>query len=169
MSRRNSSRFFFIVCIALVAAACGGDDAGPTEPTPVEPPAPPAVTLTGTWSGRAEGAIVTGDAMATLTQTGSDVSGDWSMQMPAALVLLGAPAELDLEGPVSGTVTDMTAELSFGFLEIEAFAQYVDTSECAIDVSVSSFDATMLEATWATNAGCPPPFVDMGMLTFTRQ
>ena len=168
MPRSNSTCFLFIFCIALVAAACGGDDDGPTEPTPVEPPPPPAVTLTGTWSGRAEGAFVTGDAMATLTQTGSDVTGDWSMQMPAALVAFGAPAELDLEGPVSGTVTDMTAELSFGFLEIEAFAQYVDTSECAIDVSVSSFDATMLEATWATNAMCQPPVVDEGTLSFTR-
>lgn len=164
MSRSNISHFLFVFCIALVAAACGDD--GPTEPTPVEPP---PVTLTGTWSGRAEGGFVTGDAMATLTQTGSDVTGDWSMQMPAALVAFGAPAELDLEGPVSGTVTDMTAELSFGFLEIEAFAQYVDTSECAIDVSVSSFDATMLEATWATNAMCQPPVVDEGTLSFTRQ
>ena len=167
MSRSNSSRFLFILCIALVAAACGGDD-GPTEPTPVEPP-PPPVTLTGTWSGRAEGGFVTGEAMATLTQTGSDVTGDWSMQMPAALVALGAPAELDLEGPVSGMVTGMTAELSFGFVEIEAFAEYVDTSECAIDVSVSSFDATMLEATWATNAMCEPPVVDEGTLSFTRE
>jgi hypothetical protein len=166
MSRSNSSRFLFILCIALVAAACGDD--GPTEPTPVEPP-PPPVTLTGTWSGRAEGGFVTGEAMATLTQTGSDVTGDWSMQMPAALVALGAPAELDLEGPVSGTATGMTAELSFGFVEIEAFAEYVDTSECAIDVSVSSFDATMLEATWATNALCQPPVVDEGTLSFTRE
>ena len=100
----------------MLAAACGGDD-GPTAPTTGPEPEPEPITLTGSWSGRVEGTFVTGDASAELTQDGADVTGDWSMQMPAALVALGAPAEIELEGPVTGTVTDMTAALSFGFLE----------------------------------------------------
>lgn len=130
-------------------------------------PEPEPITLTGSWSGRVEGVLVTGEAMATLTQDGANVTGDWSMQMPAALVAVGAPAEIDLEGPVTGTAADMTAELSFGFLE--AFAVYFGSADCAIDVSITSFDQTTMEATWTTNDMCQPPANDMGTLTFTRQ
>ena len=164
MLKSNSARVAVILCFALVAAACGDDDS-PAAPTTPEPE-PEPITLTGSWSGRVEGIFVNGEASAMLTQDGSDVTGDWSMQMPAALIALGAPAEIDLEGPVTGTVTDMTAALSFGFLE--AFAAYFGSTECAIDVSVTSFDQTMLEATWETNASCQPPVVDMGTLSFTR-
>lgn len=167
MSRSNSSRFLFIFCIALVAAACGGDD-GPTAPTTTEPePEPEPILLTGSWSGRVEGVLVTGEASATLSQDGADVTGDWSMQMPAALVAVGAPADVDLAGPVTGTAAGTTAELSFGFLD--AFAAYFGSSDCAIDVTVTSFDATTMEATWATNAMCQPPANDEGTLSFTRQ
>ena len=163
MLKSNSARVAVILCFALVAAACGDDDS-PAAPTTPEPE-PEPITLTGSWSGRVEGIFVKGEASAMLTQDGSDVTGDWSMQMPAALIALGAP-EIDLEGPVTGTVTDMTAALSFGFLE--AFAAYFGSTECAIDVSVTSFDQTMLEATWETNASCQPPVVDEGTLSFTR-
>ena len=164
MLKSNSARVAVILCFALVAAACGDDDS-PAAPTTPEPE-PEPITLTGSWSGRVEGIFVNGEASAMLMQDGSDVTGDWSMSMPAALIALGAPAEIDLEGPVTGTVTDMTAALSFGFLE--AFAAYFGSTECAIDVSVTSFDQTMLEATWETNASCQPPVVDMGTLSFTR-
>ncbi len=163
MLKSKRSWWAIFLCVGLLAVACS--DEGPTEPTPVEPPAPAPITLTGTWSGRVEGAFVTGEAMAELTQDGTNVTGDWSMQMPAALVALDAPAEIDLEGPVTGTAADMTAELSFGFFE--AFVPYFGT-ECAIDVTVSMFDETMMEATWATNDMCQPPVVDMGTLMFTR-
>ena len=166
MLKSNPARWAIILCFALLAAGCGDDDS-PTAPTTVEPePEPEPITLTGTWSGRVEGNLVTGEAMAMLTQDGANVTGDWSMQMPAALVLVGAPAEVDLEGPVTGTVTDMTAALSFGFLE--AFTPYFGSPDCGIDVSVTSFDATTMEATWTTNDSCQPPVVDMGMLTFMR-
>ena len=164
MLKSNSARWAICVCFALLAAACGGDDS-PAAPTTPEPE-PEPVTLAGTWSGRVEGTFVTGEASAELTQDGANVGGNWSMQMPAALVAFGAPAEIELEGPVTGTVTDMTAALSFGFLE--AFAPYFGDPACGIDVSVTSFDATMLEATWETNASCQPPVVDEGTLTFTR-
>ena len=166
MLKSNRGRLAVAICFALLAAGCGDDDS-PTAPTNVEPePEPEPITLTGTWSGRVEGNLVIGDAMAMLTQDGANVTGDWSMQMPAALVAVGAPAEVDLEGPVTGTVTDMTAALSFGFLE--AFAAYFGSSECAIDVTVTSFDQTMMTADWMTNASCQPPAVDMGTLTFMR-
>ena len=165
MLKRNRARWAFILCFALLAAGCGDDDA-PAAPTTDPEPEPEPITLTGMWSGRVEGTFVTGDANAELTQDGANVTGGWSMQMPAALVALGAPTELDLEGPVTGTVTDMTAALSFGFLE--AFTPYFGNPDCAIDVSVSSFDETTMEADWTTNESCQPPVVDMGTLSFTR-
>lgn len=163
MLKSNRARWAILVCVALLAAACGGDDS-PTAPT--TEPEPEPITLTGSWSGRVEGTLVIGEANAELTQDGANVTGDWSMQMPAVLVAFGAPAEVDLEGPVTGTVTDMTAALSFGFLEV--FTPYFGDPACAIDVSVTSFDATMLEATWETNISCMDPVVDMGTLSFTR-
>ena len=165
MVKSNSARVAVILCFALVAAACGDDDS-PAAPTTPEPE-PEPITLTGSWSGRVEGAFVTGEAGAELTQDGANVTGDWSMQMPAALVAFGAPAEVDLEGPVTGTVSGMTAALSFGFLD--AFATYFGSTECAIEVSVTSFDETTMEATWMTNDQCQPPAVDEGRLSFMRQ
>ena len=79
----------------------------------------------------------------------------------------GAPADLDLAGPVSGTVTDTTAALSFGLLD--ELALLVGSVECAVDVSVTSFDETTMEATWETNEACQMPFVDQGTLSFMRQ
>ncbi len=164
MLKSNPARWAIILCFALLAAGCGDDDS-PTAPTTVEPdPEPEPITLTGTWSGRVEGTIVTGDASSELTQDGTGVTGTWSMQMPATLVALGAPAEAELAGSVTGTAMDMTAELAFS---LDGFPQYFPEG-CGIDVSVTSFDATTMEATWATNDMCQPPAVDMGMLTFTR-
>ena len=166
MLKSNRGRLAVAICFALLAAGCGDDDS-PTAPTNVEPePEPEPITLTGTWSGMVDGVLVDGDATAMLTQDGSAVSGEWSMPMPAPLVLAGAPADVDLAGPVTGMVTDMTAELSFGFLA--AFAPYFGNTECAIDVTVTSFDETTMEGTWETNASCEGNVNDMGTLTFTR-
>ena len=158
-----------ILCVfafTLLAAACGNDS--PTAPTPATAPAPEPepVTLTGTWSGAFAGALVAGDGQAQLTQDGTSVTGDWSAPMPAALVALGAPANIDLAGPVTGTVTGTTAELSFGFLA--AFATYFGNADCALAVSVTSFTETTMEATWRTNDSCQAPAVDQGTLTFMR-
>jgi hypothetical protein len=162
MMKSNRARWAIVLCFALLAAGCGDDDT-PTAPTTTEPD-PEPITLIGTWSGRVEGNVVTGDAMAMLTQDGANVTGDWSMQMPATLVALGAPAEAELAGSVTGTAMDMSAELSFS---LDGFPQYFPEG-CGIDVSVTSFDATTMEATWATNGSCVPPAVDMGTLTFMR-
>ena len=165
-NRRAGAALVF--CFALAAAACGGDDspAAPTAPTP-DPEPVVMSTLTGTWTGPVDGDLVDGDARAELTQTGTNVTGDWSMPMPAALVAFGAPANIDLEGPVTGTVDGTTAELSFGFLP--TFANYFGSTECAIAVTVTSFSQTTMEATWTTNESCQAPAVDRGTLTFTRQ
>ena len=128
---------------------------------------PAGSALTGTWNGRLEGAFfISGEGWAMLIQDGVTVTGHWSMRMPAALVALGAPPSVDLAGPVTGTSTGTTAELSFGFLE--AFAAYFGSTECAIQVSVTSYNETTMEAIWATNASCQPPINDEGTLTFMR-
>lgn len=163
MLRSNSSRVLFTFCIALVAAACGGDDAGPTEPTPVEPPAP--VTLTGTWTGSFEGALISGDDLRVeLTQEGTMVTGSWTATVRLPPVP-GAPPEVPLGGGVNGTAAETTAELSF---LLEGFPDYFPEG-CAIDASVTSFGEATLEATWETNTICQPPAVDSGTLTLTRQ
>ena len=159
MLKSNSARWAIILCFALMAAGCG-DDSGPTAPTVVAP-------LTGIWSGSVVGVFVIGDARAELTQDGTTVAGNWSMPMPLVLIAAGAPADLALAGPVSGTVTDTTAALSFGLLD--ALALLVGSVECAVDVSVTSFDETTMEATWKTNEACQMPFVDQGTLSFMRQ
>ena len=88
--------------------------------------------------------------------------------MPTILVGFGAPADVNLSGPVTGTVTGTTAELSFGFLDIEVFRQYF-AEGCALSLTISSFTATTMEGTWATNMSCQPPVIDNGTLTLTRQ
>lgn len=163
-NRRAGAAIVF--CFALAAAACGGDDS-PAAPSTPTPDPEPVVTLTGTWTGPVDGVLVDGDARAELTQTGTNVTGDWSMPMPAALVLVGAPADVPLTGPVTGTVSGTTAALTFGFLA--AYADYFGSADCAITVTVTSFSQTMMEATWTTNESCQAPAVDEGTLTFTRQ
>lgn len=165
--KNNSIRAAILVCFALAPAACGDDDSSPAAPTAPTTPAPDPVTLTGTWSGPVDGVLVDGDARAELTQTGTSATGDWSMPMPAALVAFGLPADDDLEGPVTGTVTGTTAELSFGFAA--EVASRFGNAECAIAVTVTSFSQTTLEGTWTTNESCQAPAVDQGTLTFTRQ
>ncbi len=161
MSRSNSSRVLFILWIALVAAACGGDDSGPTEPTPVEPV---AVTLTGTWTGSFEGALISGDDLRVeLTQEGTMVTGSWTATVRLPPVP-GAPPEIPLGGGVTGTAADTTAELSF---LLEGFPDYFPEG-CAIDASVTSFDEATAEATWETNTTCQPPAVDEGTLSLAR-
>ena len=162
MMTSNNFRLAIVLCCILLAAAC--QSASPTAPTE---PEPEPVTLTGTWAGTFQGALIRGDGSAQLTQTDTAVTGDWSAPMPQALIALGAPANIMLAGPVTGTVTGASAELSFGF--IEAFAAYFGNTECALSVSVSSFTATTMSATWTTNTSCQPPAVDQGTLEFTRQ
>ena len=167
MIKSNDFRLALVLCGALLAGAC--QSASPTAPTEPEPE-PEPVTLTGTWSGSATGTLIVSDAVtSTLTQTDTTVTGDWSMPMPAILVGLGAPAEVNLSGPVTGTATGTTADLSFGFRDdVEVFRQYFAPG-CALSVTVTSFTATTLEGTWMTNTSCVPPVTDNGTLTLTRQ
>ena len=147
MMKSNDLRLAIVLCGIVLTAAC--QSASPTAPTEPEPE-PEPITLTGAWSGSAAGAFITSDAVtATLTQTDAAVTGDWSMPMPPALVVFGAPAEVDLSGPVTGTATGTTAELSFGFRDdVEVFRQYFAPG-CALAVTVTSFTATTLEGTWS--------------------
>lgn len=161
MFRSNRLGLVAVLGLALVAMACGDEEVAPTAPTPM-----PDVTLTGAWTGAFTGTFVSGDGQAMLMQDGSTVTGEWSAPMPQALVLLGAPANVDLAGPVTGSVSGTTAMLEFGFLEV--FAPYFGSPDCGLDVDVSSFDQTSLEATWNTNDSCMPPIVDMGTISFTR-
>lgn len=164
MLKNECARWAVVLCLAPLTASCG-DDITPAGPTPV--PEPDPMTLTGTWSGMVDGAFVDGNATTTLTQDGTNVTGNWAMPMPAALVALNYPADVSLAGPVSGTVTGMAAELSFGFLPI--FVPYLGSADCVLVVSVTSFNETTLEAEWRTHESCQPPIVDQGTLTFMRQ
>ena len=164
MIKSNDLRLTLALCGILLTAAC--ESASPTAPTE---PEPEAITLTGTWMGLATGNFIASDAVtATLTQTDAAVSGDWSTPMPATLVAFGAPDNVNLSGPVTGTVTDTTADLSFAFADIEVFRQYF-AEGCELAVTVTSFTATAMEATWMTNASCQPPVIDNGTLSLTRQ
>ena len=167
MTKSSNFRPASVLCAIVLTAAC--QSASPTAPTE---PEPQPVTLTGAWSGSAAGAFITSDAVtATLTQTDAAVTGDWSMPMPPALVVFGAPAEIDLSGPVTGTATDTTAELSFGFRDdVEVFRQYFAPG-CALAVTVTSFTETTLEATWAPNTSCTGSVATEpgGTMTLTRQ
>ena len=166
MTRSNDLRLAIVLCGIVLTAAC--QSASPTAPTE---PEPEPVTLTGSWSGSAEGVIISSDAVtATLTQTDAAVTGDWSMPMPAILVGFGAPAEIDLSGPVTGTATDTTADLSFGFRDdVEVFRQYFAPG-CALAVTVTSFTATTLEGTWRPNDSCTGSVATEtgGPMTLTR-
>ena len=156
MTKSASFRLAVVLGGIVAAAACQS----PTEPTESD------VTLTGAWSGAFTGNLLRSDAVtANLTHTDVGVTGTWSMPMPATLVAFGAPAGLELSGPVAGTVTGTTAELEFLF---EGFRQYF-AEGCAVALSVASFDATMLEGSWTTNASCQPPVEDSGTMTMTRR
>lgn len=161
MTKSVPARMPGILCImmaaACVTAACGDSPAGPSGGT----------TLTGSWAGSFTGNVVEGDASATFTQDDAQVTGDWTAPMPAPLVALGAPAAVPLAGPVMGTADGTTAELEFAF--IEAFHPYFGGADCALAVSVSSFSATTLTATWEMNASCPDELFDSGTLTLMRQ
>ena len=167
MIKSNHFRLAIVLCGSLLAAAC--QSASPTAPTEPEPE-PEPVTLQGMWSGSADGNFIASDSVtANLTQTDGAVSGEWRTPMPATLVAFGAPANVDLYGPVTGTATGTTADLSFAFTdEVEVFRQYF-AEGCALSVTVTEFTATSMNATWMTNASCQPPVVDSGSLTMTRQ
>ena len=167
MMKSDNTRTAIILCSILLAAACEG--VSPTAPTTSNPdPEAEPVTLTGNWMGSFVGLLISTDAArANLTQTGTTVTGDWSTPMPATLVAFGAPADLDISGPVTGTVTGTAAELTFGFLDNEVFRQFF-AEGCALSVSVSAFTATTMEGTWMTNASCLFPAVDSGTMMLTR-
>ena len=125
-------------------------------------PEPEPVTITGNWHGTFEGALVAGEAHVNLEQTGMDVTGDWSAPMPEPLVALGAPAGIELAGPVEGTVDGSTADLEFAFLEV--FHPYFGGPDCGLHVHVESFTEDDLEATWHTEDACPENVSDEGTL-----
>ena len=155
-----------IMCLGLLAIACDGGSTAPSAPSHDHQDDPQSVTLAGVWSGRIEGALFVGDARAELTQNGAIVSGDWSVPMPGPLVALDAPADIELGGLVTGTAAQATAELTFGFRD--ALAVYFGSAQCALDVNVSTFNETRIEATWVTNDSCQPPAIDEGGLALTR-
>ena len=165
MFKSNRALWAVIFCFALLgAAACGDDDPAPAAPTPTpEPePEPEPVSIAGDWHGSFEGGLVSGEAHLHLEQTGMDVTGEWDAPMPEPLVALGAPADIELAGPVTGTVEGSTADLEFAFLE--AFHLYFGGPDCALDVHVTSFGEDDLEAEWHTTDACPENVSDEGTL-----
>ena len=163
MSKSNGILRVVPLCFALLAAACG-DDASPTAPTATAP------RLTGTWSGSFQGQVISSQRFSTTLEQGdgshgerTNVDGTWSATVRLPPVP-GAPAEVELGGPVRGDATGGAAELTF---EIEGFPEYFPEG-CGIAADVT-FDATTMNATWETNDMCQPPAVDEGTLTMMRQ
>ena len=166
MLKSNRAIWAVILCFALLGVGCGDDDdTSPMAPTPVEPPAPEPepepVSIAGDWHGSFEGMLIDGEAHLHLEQTGMDVTGEWDAPMPAALVALGAPADVLLSGPVEGTVDGSTADLEFEFAA--AFHAYLG-EDCGLHVEVEMFSEDDLEATWHTEDTCPAHVVDEGTL-----
>lgn len=89
-------RRFAIVALTLLAA-CGG---GSTSPSPA-----PSLNLSGTWTGSwqfvASGATIVDTVTATLTQTGSTVSGTWTSESGAT----GQITNLAAQASASGSLT----------------------------------------------------------------
>jgi len=161
MFKSNLAKWAVILCFALLGAGCGGDDS-PTAPTPTTPepePEPEPVTITGDWHGEFEGNLVAGEAFAMLEQNGMDVTGEWSAPMPAALMAVSGRDD-ELQGPVTGTVMDSTAELEFAFLAV--FHPFVGP-DCHLHVDVEMFTEDELEGTWHTE-DCLEHVVDEGTL-----
>ena len=162
MRKKNTVARVVTLSLALLAAACG-DGSGPTEPTD-------AVRLTGSWAGSFEGQVISSRRVGAELEQGAgthgertNVSGTWSATVRLPPVP-GAPAEVELGGAVRGEATGGTAELTFG---IDGFREYFPEG-CALLVSVSSFDATTLNATWRTSDECRAPAVDAGTMTLMR-
>ena len=170
MLKSNRAIWAVILCFALLGVGCGDDDdTSPTAPTPVEPtapdPEPEPVSIAGEWHGSFEGMLIDGEAFMTLEQSGMDVTGDWSAPMPAALVALGAPAEVPLSGPVEGTVEGSGGDLELGFAE--AFHAYLG-EDCGLHLDVEEFSDDDLEGTWHTEDTCPAHVVDEGTLDMQK-
>ena len=90
-----------------------------------------------------------------------DVTGEWSAPMPAALMAVSGRDD-ELQGPVTGTVMDSTAELEFAFLAV--FHEYRRATNAASTSTSKSFTEDDLEGTWHTEETCPPHVVDEGTL-----
>ena len=160
--KHSSVRLVVVLCFALVTAACGDDDSGPTAPTLMP------VTLTGPWAGTFGGNLVSGNGQMMLTQEGTNVTGAWSAPMPELLLANGAPPGVDLAGPITGTVAGTTATLALRVLEVFVLL-LGGATECGLDVNITSFNETSMEGSYTTNDSCPPPINDQGTLTFMRQ
>ena len=86
-----------IAVALMLVTACGG---GSTSPSPT-----PALNLAGTWTGSwqfvTSGATIVETVTATLTQTGSTVSGTWTSESGAT----GQISNLAAQASVSGSLT----------------------------------------------------------------
>ena len=160
MFKSNRAIWALVLCFALLGAGCGDDDA-PAAPTPPTVEPEPMVSIAGDWHGSFEGDLIDGEAFMTLEQSGMDVTGDWSAPMPAALVALGAPDNVDLSGPVEGTVEGSSGDLELGF--DAAFHAYLG-EDCGLHLHVEEYSDDDLEGEWHTEDTCPAHVVDEGTL-----
>lgn len=88
----------FILILALCAVGCSNDHDSPTEPDQI-------INLAGQWAGNIQdSAYGTGSCSASISQTGSDIKGNWTVLYSQGSVNNGGT----LEGKVKGKTVTIT-------------------------------------------------------------
>ena len=117
----------------MLFTACGG---GSTSPSPT-----PALNLAGTWTGSwqfvTSGATIVETVTATLTQTGSTVSGTWTSESGATGQISNLAAQASVSGSLTISQPTLTGPTCTTTTSVSGTA-----SASAIDLTVPQIPAT---------------------------
>jgi hypothetical protein len=102
-----------LIILSLGAALnCGGPSPSSPSTTPPQNPAPPTVSLTGTWAGTTiDPALGTGNIRTTVSQSGSVLSGTWSSTFSDASKNWGGTLNGSVVGSSSVSATLLTSSV----------------------------------------------------------
>ena len=122
-----------IAAALMLFTACGG---GSTSPSPT-----PALNLAGTWTGSwqfvTSGATIVETVTATLTQTGSTVSGTWTSESGATGQISNLAAQASVSGSLTISQPTLTGPTCTTTTSVSGTA-----SASAIDLTVPQIPAT---------------------------
>jgi len=122
-----------IAVALMLVTACGG---GSTSPS-----ATPALNLAGTWTGSwqfvTSGATIVETVTATLTQTGSTVSGTWTSESGATGQISNLAAQASVSGSLTISQPTLTGPTCTTTTSVSGTA-----SASAIDLTVPQIPAT---------------------------